>query len=450
MGVNTALSTFAPHSTWCKEVRNIVFLIDADNFYFGAEAVFDASLREKAVVVLSGNDACVVARSPLAKQLGVRMGAPIFEYRELIATHNIILRSSNYALYSSLSDRMVKAIELFFPREKIERYSIDEVFVNGSAIPDEELLVVGRKLRTTVQRLTGGLSVSIGIASTKILAKVSIEIAKAEPEYRGVHSLALATEQEIDTLLAGLSVKDIWGIGTRTARKLEHYHGIISAKALKYADPRWIRTHIHVVGQRIVLELNGRSCLPVQATEKPKKSILSSQTFGHAIVSLESVKQAVAYFMSKAAEKLRKQGSRAALVAVFLQTNRFAHDEPYYAQSASKLLPFPSAFTPDLITVAQELVAIIYRSGYSFKRAGVYLARLSPQAVLQGDLFGDFSLEQQAKQERLMHMVDALNRYWGNNTLFYASIGIERTWQMKQTHKSPSYTTRWQDILTIQ
>lgn len=430
----------------------IVFLVDADNFYYTAETAFDASLFDKPVVVLSAGDGNVVARSPAAKKLGVKMGAPIFEYRTLIAEHGIIQRSSNFALYTTMSQKMVSAIELFFEQDRIEKYSIDEVFINATHLPLDALVPTARKLHTTVTRLTG-LSVSIGIASTKTLAKIAIEVAKKEPEQRGVFSLATASEEEIDSLLAKTLVEDIWGIGGRSATKLA-LRGVISGKDLKNTDIQWIRKHLTVVGERITHEIRGVCCLPVQATTKPKQSILTSQSLWKPLTTLGDVEKAIAFFIAKAAEKLRRQGSLTSMVSVFLQTNRFIVNEPQYMNSISASLPFPTAFTPDLISIAQTLVARIYRNGFRYKRAGIYLSHITPRATVQYDLFGEFSEEVLHKKERLMNAVDSINQTWGPSTLSFGSLGVYKEneqppWKLRQEHRSRRATTQWSELLIV-
>lgn len=429
----------------------IILLLDADNFYYTVESVFDASLRGKPVVVLSSNDANIIARSPSAKKLGIPMGAPVFEYRNLMAQHSVIQRSSNFALYGSMSERMLRAIELFFEQDKIEKYSIDEVFINASHIPTETLLPYARKLRDAILRLTG-LSVSIGIATTKTLAKISIEIAKKEPEYRGVHSLVTASEEEIDAILEKTYVEDIWGIGKRSAMKLA-LRGIITGKALKNADIRWIRKHLSVVGERIVYELRSVSCLPVQSTFKPKQGILTSQSFWRPITPLNELEKAIAFFVTKASEKLRDQESLCGMMSVFIQTNRFLKDEPQYTNTASTPL-FPTAFTPDLILIAQQLTASIYRDGYRYKRAGVYLTHITSRKAVQYDLFGDFSEDAFTKQERLMCVVDGINSAMGSSTLYFGALGLYKegehpAWKTKQSYRSHRATTQWNELLTV-
>ena len=290
--------------------------------------------------------------------------------------------------------------------------------------------------------------ISIGIAPSKVLAKLMTEVVKHHANYEGVLSYFQLTEQERDDLLSRISVEDIWGMGQKSSVKLQ-LKNIFNAKQLRDADLVWVRRTLKVVGVRIVLELRGMSAMPLETTTKPKQGIMSSQSFSRPIESLKELKEAVALYTSLAAMKLRKQHSLAAHLSVFIHTNFFDTRAPQYAKSSSRVLTFPTAFTPDLIASAHACVQEIYLSGYKFKKAGVYLTHITPQQVVQADLFGIFSFDEHERKQRFMLCLDELNRFWGPNTVFFGSIGLTREWQMKQPRKSPNYTTRWTDILTI-
>jgi DNA polymerase V len=298
-----------------------------------------------------------------------------------------------------------------------------------------------------VWRFTG-IPVSVGIASTKTLAKIANEIAKNHPTYQGVLTLVQCAEEELDELLETLPVQDVWGIGPRYARGLQS-RDILTAKDLKYADQRWVRKYLTVVGERTLLELRGVTCIPLETQTRPKKGIMTAKSFGRPIVALEELEEAISTYTTRAAEKLRSQGSAASCISIFLQTNAFQRDAPQYTNSLSRLLPFPTSFTPDLFNVALEMLRSIYREGYAYKKAGVFLSKIVPQEVLQADLFGDYSFEREYKKARLMAVVDQLNHWWGNNTLFFGAQGIGRAWKMRQERRSPRYTTRRGDILLV-
>jgi DNA polymerase V len=427
-------------------MNDVFALVDCNNFYCSCERVFNASIHQQPVLVLSNNDGCVVARSSEAKALGIQMGQPVFECRELIEQHNVVLFSSNYSLYADMSARVMSTLSAFSPR--VEHYSIDEAFVGVSHIRPECLDAYGQQIRDRVWQFTG-IPVSVGIASTKTLAKVANEVVKKTPRYQGVLNLIQYSEEELDELLASLAIKDVWGIGPRYAQRLQATRTIFTAKDLKYADEHWMRRRFSVVVQRTVLELRGIACIPLETEARPKKGIMTAKSFGRPVVSLEELEEAVATYAARAVEKLRSQESAASSLTVFLQTNPFKEDAPQYAKSILRLLPYPSSFTPDFLNVALDVVRSMYREGYAYKKAGVLLAKIVPQEVVQEDLFGDYTLEREYKKARLMAMVDFINQWWGQNTIFFGAQGIGRTWKMRQERRSPRYTTRWGEIVVV-
>jgi DNA polymerase V len=425
--------------------QTVYALVDCNNFYVSCERTFNGALHNRPVLVLSNNDGCVVARSNESKALGIKMGQPVFECRELIEQYHIYVFSSNYPLYADMSDRVMHTLAAFSPR--VEVYSIDEAFLDLSHVPGEQLYAYGHQIRKIVWRFTG-IPVSVGIASTKTLTKIANEVAKKNPVYHGVLSLMHTSEEELDQLLETLQVEDIWGIGPRYARLLQSRE-ILTAKDLKYTEQRWVRRHLTVVGERTVLELRGITCIPLETQVKPKKGIMTAKSFGRSVESLEELEEAVATYTARVAEKVRKQASAATCISVFLHTNAFQKDAPQYGNSLTRVLPFPTSFTPDLYNVALDMLKHIYRKGYAYKKCGVFLSKIVSQNVLQTDLFGEYSLERAYKQARLMCVVDLINEWWGSNTLFFGAQGIERAWKMRQERRSPRYTTKAGDIVVV-
>ncbi len=426
-------------------MNHIFALVDCNNFYVSCERLFSASIQNKPVIVLSNNDGCVVARSNEVKKLGVKMGQPVFEIRELIEQHNILLFSSNYSLYADMSDRVMQLLATFAP--EVEVYSIDESFLNLSHILLEDLQEYGQEIKATIWQFTG-IPVSVGIAATKTLSKIATECVKKHPEQLGVLSIVQRPEVELDDLLESIEVEDVWGIGSRYAKALRARE-IYTAKDLKYTDLHWIRRHFTVVGARTVLELRGVSCIPLETKAKPKKGIMSSKSFGRPIQELQELEEAVATYTARAAEKLRDQDSLVLCISVFIQTNTFQKDAPQYSKSATRRLPFPTAFTPELISTALEALHSIYQPGYSFKKAGVYFSKIISQESIQFDLFGEFTVEDHVKKTKLMCVVDLLNRLLGRETLFFGAQGIAREWKMRQERRSPRYTTQWSEVLSV-
>jgi DNA polymerase V len=275
-----------------------------------------------------------------------------------------------------------------------------------------------------------------------------MSVVKHDPSYGGVLDLTGLSEQALDEVLVKVAIEDVWGIGAKYASFLRN-HGIDTAQQLKYADETWIRKYLTVTGERIVLELRGISCIPLEVERPPKQAIMSSKTFGRAITTRREMEEALANYTARAAEKLREQDSLASCLTIFIRTNSLKTNIPQYAQSYTIAFPYPTAFTPDLIRYALYGLKQIYKSRYSYYKAGVYLTKITPQRALQPDLFGEFSLTQQYKKARLMFIVDVLNRMYGRDTLFFAKQGITRGWSMQRHKLSQRFTTQWSEILTI-
>ena len=419
-------------------------LVDANNFYVSCQRAFSASLHNRGVIVLSNNDGCVIARSNEVKGL-IKMGQPFFECKELIEQHQLVVFSSNYPLYADISNRIMAILAECSPL--LEIYSIDEAWLELTPLSIPDLTAYGHEIRVRVRQLTG-IPVSVGIAGTKTLAKLANEIVKKHPLYAGVLDLSHLSAQDIDRHLEAVPVDDVWGIGVKYGQFLRS-ESIFTAKELRDADDTWIRKHLTVVGQRIVLELRGIACIPLEPEPQVKKGIMSAKTFGREIMSREELEEAVANYTARAAEKLRSQHSLTSCISVFMQTDQFKQNSPQYSASLTRRLPFPTAFTPDLIKQAREAVRAMYRLGYAYRKAGVYLSKIVPDESLQPDLFGGFSLPLHYKQMRLMSIVDVINKVYGRDTLFFAIQGITRSWKMQQRKLSPHFTTRWSELFTV-
>jgi len=411
-------------------------LVDCNNFYASCERVFDPKLEEKPVVVLSNNDGIVVARSNEAKALGIGMGVPEFQLRRLIRSHNVQVYSSNYTLYGDMSQRVMDTLAQFSP--DLEVYSIDEAFLSLSGFTSRNLTEYGRTIRATVKRWTG-IPVSVGIAESKTLAKVAGRVAKRSPDAAGIFDLTAC--QDRDALLAKTAVNDVWGIGPNYARMLTQ-HGIQTAFDLRGADDHWIRKRMGVVGARIVQELRGVSCLALEDCPAPKQGITVSRSFGRPVTTLAEMKEAVAFYIGRAAEKLREERLAVTVLTVFLTTNTFK-DEPQYSNAVTIKLPVSTDSTSALLRYALSGMERIYRDGYRYKKAGVMLTALVPASQVQGDLFDQQDRE---RSGRLMRTLDRLNDHMGAGTLRYAAEGITKRWRARFERRSPAYTTNWHDL----
>lgn len=425
--------------------KHVYALVDCAQFYVSCERAFRAALRNKPVVVLSNNDGCFVAVSPEAKLLGLKRGQPFFQCRKIIRRHQVQVFSSNYPLYRDMSARVMDVLATFSPH--IEVYSIDEAWLDLSELGVNDLTEFGRTIQARVLQLTG-IPVRVALASTKSLTKIACELLKADAQSSDVLDLTAFTPEQVDAALAGVSVEAIWGIGPKYARFLRNY-GIKTARDLRDADEKWVRKHLTVVGARIQTELRGIACFPLQVNRPPKQSIICSKSFSKEITSLSALEEAVCTYTARAAEKLREQESLCGRITVFVRSNAFQQDAPQYSNSFTIDLPYPTAFTPELFTSALKGLHAIYEPDYRYKKAGVELSRITPLPVVQPDLFGERDLDEHHRQSRLMAIVDAINRIFGRDALFFASQGIAQDWRMRQTMLSQRFTTHWDELLLV-
>lgn len=414
-------------------------LVDCNNFYASCERVFQPELRGKPVVVLSNNDGCVIARSNEAKALGVEMGAPWHLCRERFAKDGIIVRSSNYTLYGDMSGRVMQIIRTFTPY--LEIYSIDEAFLSFAGF-ENRLEEHAHDLRRTVLRWTG-IPVSVGIAPTKILAKVANRFAKKDPAADGV--LALADERSQEAALARMELTDLWGVAGRLARRLNDI-GVRSPLDLKKADPRFVRERFSVVMERMVYELRGIPCLPLEEIVPDRKNIMCSRSFGKSVQTRAEMEEAVSTYAARASEKMRRQKLAASSLMVFLETNSFRPQDAQYHPSQTVTLPVPSADTAKIIRAALSGLAVIWRDGYRYKKAGVMLLDLIPAATVQGALF---DRPDDARSQARMQTMDKLNAHYGRDTLTFGATGRRRAWKLRREFLSPCYTTNWDDLLRV-
>jgi DNA polymerase V len=425
----------------------IIAHVDCASFYCSVERVFHAGLQKRPVIVLSNGDGCVVAASEEAKALGVVRGTPLFRIKQLVEEHDIALYSSNYVLYQDVSDRIMALLATFARERCREVYSIDEGFIDVSHVPPGQLMDYGKAIIAHILRLTG-IPVRVGFGRSKTQAKLATHLVKRDPGGPGVVDLVSIPQEALDALLATVSVEDIWNVGPKTSAKLQ-IRKIISAKDLRDADPKWIRRFLHVVGERIVYELRGVVCLPLELDPKPKKGVMVARSFGRNVETAEELSEALCHYLALATAKLRRQASAARFISIYIHTNPFDESAPQYANSASSTLLFHSDFPPDFFPIVKQLLVGIYRGGYHYKRAGVFLSDIRPVTVTQGDLFGSFSREGYERKRRLMQALDRLNEQLGRDSIVFLAQGIARDWQAKQQYLSKRYTTRWNELLSV-
>jgi DNA polymerase V len=416
-------------------------LIDCNNFYASCERVFQPALEGRPVVVLSNNDGCVIARSAEAKKLQIAMGAPWFKLEKFARQNDVAVFSSNFALYGDLSRRVMQILATFAPCAEI--YSIDECFLDFSGMK-QDLTAYSRTIAGTVRQWTG-IPVSIGLAPTKTLAKIANRLAKKglSPDGPVLEWQKIA---DPEALLQAVPVEEIWGISSRWGEKLRKL-GIADALALRDSDPRRIGRQFGVVMERIVLELRGVSCIPLESIPPPRKQILTSRSFGERLTHLDDLRAAVSAFAARSGEKLRQQGLCAQALCVFIATSPFDASRPPYSNAVTIQFDRPSQDSGFLIRQALRGLERIFRPGFAYQRAGVLLPDLIPSSMEQMTLFSCAGGEERA--ERLMEAVDRINRLYGRRAVRYASEGLGERWRMRQQMKSPAYTTRWSELPVV-
>ena len=413
-------------------------LVDVNSFYASCEKVFRPDLEGKPIVVVSNNDGCIISLSREAKQFGIKMGEPYFKFKEKLYPSKVYVFSSNYALYAELSSRVMQTLTDLAPA--IEIYSIDEAFVNVSGVSHcLSLEAFGHQMRTEVLKNTG-LTVGVGIAPTKTLAKLANYAAKRWSGTGGVVDLSGRERQR--KLLEKVPVEEVWGVGRRITKKLNAM-GITTALELAEASSWVIRKHFNVVLERTARELRGEPCLDLEEFTPTKQQIICSRSFGHRITQYEEMHQAICAYAERAAEKLRGEHQYCRFISVFVRTSPHADNEIYYGNQASVTLMTPTNDSRDIIRAATEALGRIWLDGYRYMKAGVMLADFFSSGVAQLNLFDDNRLR--ANSAALMEMMDSLN-HSGKGKIWFAGQGIEKSWAMKREMLSPAYTTRYADL----
>jgi DNA polymerase V len=427
-------------------MKNIFALVDCNNFYVSCERIFNPQLENKPVVVLSNNDGCCVARSNEAKKLGIKMGEPYFKVKELIEKNQVQVFSSNYELYGDISNRVMNTLFTFTP--DVEIYSIDEAFLNLRNLIISDFTKKGLEIRSRILNWIG-IPVSVGIAPTKTLCKIANELVKKNKDYNGVLSLIDKSEKELDEILKQIDVSDVWGIGRQYSKQL-YLDNIKTAYDFKYSNPQYIQKIMTINGIRTQQELRGISCIPIMHEIPDKKGICSSRSFGRSVTNFNELKEALSSYITTASEKLRSQNSKCYKITIFIRTNHFRINDKQYSNARSYKFLESTSYTPDLIKVGTSLLKQIYKEGYNYQKAGVFLTEIVPENEIQNTLFNvDIFQYKSPKKDLLIRKIDEVNSRFGNNSIIFASSGIKKEWKMKTEKRSPRFTTNLKEILQI-
>lgn len=423
-------------------------IVDCNSFYCSCERVFRPDLWQKPVVVLSNNDGCIVSRSDEAKKLGVEMAGPYFKAKPIIEHYGVETFSSNYNLYGDMSKRVMDTLRHIVGAGNVEVYSVDEAFLNLDHIPAHLYEAVAAEIKETVEQWTG-VAVSTGVATTKVLAKVANRLAKKNKKATNC-TMVLNTPEKTAEALCRTPVADIWGVGRQYAVKLERF-GIEDAYQLSQMPVEWARKNLGgVVGVRLIKELQGEPAVEMEEELVEKKMIATTRMFGSPVTELRDIKEAVATYTSRAAEKLRRQHGAASVVSVFVVPREERKPNEHFRHgptiSTHTVLPYPTSATQELIKPAMAMVERLFKKGEFYKKAGVMLSGIVPDSTVQGNLFVP---AQKNNNRMLMSMMDNINVGMRDDMLKFASSGTERNWKMRQEFRSPRYTTRWDEICEV-
>jgi DNA polymerase V len=422
-------------------------IVDCNSFYCSCERLWRPDLDKKPVVVLSNNDGCIISLTDEAKKIGVGMASPYYQNKELIESNQVAVFSSNYNLYGDLSMRVMDTLRFLAGNEKVEVYSVDEAFVDLTAAPTARLEEIAHHIKSTVEQWTG-IKVSVGIGPSKVLAKVANRLSKKNKLLSdGV--MVIESKEKIREALTATQVDDVWGVGRQFAKKLRAM-GIENGWQLSCLPEDWAKKNMGgVVGVRLIRELNGEACIPMQDPLEMKKMIATTRMFGRPVTALSDIKEAVATYASRAAEKLRRQLSAASHIDVFVVTNGKQNQKYHYnpqMRHQSMTLPQPSSQTNDLIGYAIPLVEQLYQPGYKYQKAGVILSGLVPESSIQASLFKN---EKKHNGKKLLEAVDNINFSQRDDMVKFVATGLKRNWKMRQELRSKRYTSRWNELFEI-
>lgn len=442
MGRGDGRRAQVPRVAMADPTIQVFALVDVNNMYVSCERAFNPRLRDRPVVVLSNNDGCAVARSNEVKALGVKMGTPWFQLKDLARQHGIIGLSSNYTLYGDMSNRIMTILRSYSPN--VEVYSIDESFLslNGMGGIWASPTAMGQDIRARILQWTS-LPVCVGVGGSKTLAKLANHVAKKFPLFDSVCDFTTMSVARMRWLFVRIDVGEVWGVGRRIAARL-HVMGIHTVQDLKDAPPRDIRAQFGVVMERTCQELRGLSCLALEEVAPPRKEIVSSKSFGAMAVSLAEVEEAISTYIARAGEKLRSQRSVCGAVHVFVQTNPFRQQDPQYSNGLTVPLIEPTDDNRILAGAALQGLSQIFRDGYQYKKVGVMLLDLAPNSIAQGTLFD--APRERENSVRVMAALDALNQRFGRDSVHLGSAGLAPRWAMRSENKTPCYTTRWDEL----
>ncbi|EYT44807.1 impB/mucB/samB family protein [Acinetobacter sp. 478810] len=429
-----------------KHENKVFFLIDVNNMYVSCERVFDPSLNNKPVIVLSNNDGCAVARSNESKSLNIKMGVPLFQIKDIVQQHNVIVLSSNYAMYAEMSRRFHKILSSYVTDEEVEPYSIDECFVDFTAYEKNfDLEKVGQRMRQQIWKWLG-LPVCVGIGRSKTEAKIANYIAKKNPGFNSVCDLVNMDPCNKEYYFSLIDVSEVWGVGRKHSKKLQSM-GINTVLDLACAEPREMQKRFSIVMARTIYELQGISCIEIEHTPPSKKQIVASRSFGGRVTELTDLKEAISMYAQDACKRLRDEGLLCGCMIAFVQSNPFDPNVPFYNKSITGSFSEPTDCAIDLVKAATRMLNDIYKEGIKYKKCGVVLTGLEPKTGHTYDLLTDFEMIE--KKEQLMRALDNVHTKFGKKKIGVGPCFIpNRNWSMSRDKLSRN-PFKWDELPLI-
>lgn len=429
-----------------KHENKVFALVDVNNCYVSCERMFNPNLIDKPVIVLSNNDGCAVARSNEAKALGIKMGVPLFQIKDIVQKHNVQVLSSNYALYAEMSRRFHKILGQYVTESEQEIYSIDECFLDLTAYYKHyDLTKYGQDMRQKILKWIG-LPVCVGIGKSKTEAKIANHIAKKNPSFNGVCNLVNMDLCNKEDYLAQIEVSEVWGVGRKHSKKLQTMN-INTVLDLASADPREMQKLFSIVMARTVAELQGISCIEIEHTPPSKKQIVASRSFGSRVTELTDLKEAISMYAQDACSRLRSEDLLCGTIIAFVQSNPFDPNVPFYNKSVSYTFPEPTDFAPELAKAATLMLNHIYKAGIKYKKCGVMLTCLEPKSGHTYDLLTDF--DEIEKKERLMKALECVHQKFGKKKIGIGPCFVpNRNWSMSRDKLSKN-PFRWDELLIV-
>ncbi|ELY6119670.1 DUF4113 domain-containing protein [Acinetobacter baumannii] len=429
-----------------KHENKVFFLIDVNNMYVSCERVFDPSLNDRPVIVLSNNDGCAVARSNEAKSLNIKMGVPLFQIKDIVQQHNVIVLSSNYAMYAEMSRRFHSILASYVTAEEVEPYSIDECFIDFTAYEKNfDLEKVGQQMRQQIWKWLG-LPVCVGIGRSKTEAKIANHIAKKNPGFNSVCDLVNMDPCNKEYYFSLIDVSEVWGVGRKHSKKLQGM-GINTVLDLACAEPREMQKKFSIVMARTIYELQGISCIEIEHTPPSKKQIVASRSFGGRVTELTDLKEAISMYAQDACKRLRDEGLLCGCMIAFVQSNPFDPNVPFYNKSITGSFSEPTDCAVDFVSAATRMLNDIYKEGIKYKKCGVVLTCLEPKSGHTYDLLTDFEMIE--KKEQLMRALDNVHTKFGKKKIGVGPCFIpNRNWSMSRDKLSRN-PFKWDELLLI-